>query len=281
MKKLLSLTILILIASILLTSCGNDEYAIERQYYLIKKRTEKIYKNPNASPPNQLEKTVGILNKFIKKYPKDKFSIEAAFEIARLYMVKEEYDRARAQLKAIIDKYPKSANISAESLFFIGNTYQIQDKWALALEQYKKIMREYPATVRGLGIPVYIAQYYKVHYQPDKMLLAFQEAIGHYKALAGKYPNTALAYQAHKLVADCYIALKDWPNVINSFNTIMNTYKGKVRLDGAILSMAAIYSRELKDMAKAKELLNQLIKEYPQSRLVKTATLMLKELNKK
>jgi len=82
------------------------------------------------------------------------------------------------QLNTIIGKHSESGGICAEATFLIGNSYQIQDKWGLALGQYKKVIQEYPITLRGIDIPIYIAQYYKAKYQPDKMMAAYQEANG-------------------------------------------------------------------------------------------------------
>ena len=280
MKKRILLLISIALAS-LLAGCGADEYAIEKRFYQISKQAEKIFKNPHASPPKELERVVNILNRFSQKYPKSNLAIDAEFNIARLYIVKEEYDKARAQLKTIISKYSKSEPICSEAIFLIGNSYQIQDKWELALEQYKKIMQDYPITPTGLDIPIYIAQYYKIKYQPDKMIADFQEAIGHYKALADKYPKSPFAFNCDTLVAQCYVELKDWQDAINSFNSIIEKYKGKVNVDGLFMQVASIYNKELKDKIKAKETLERLIKEYPQSRFIKIAQTLVKELEKK
>jgi TolA-binding protein len=142
-------------------------------------------------------------------------------------------------------------------------------------------MSEYPITMRGMDIPIYIAQHYKVKYQPDKMVAALQEAILHYRVLANKYPNSPLSLRADSLVTECYIALKDWPNVINNCNTIIAKYKDKVDVGGTLIDMAVVYNRELKDKVKAKETLERLIKDFPKSKFVKTATALLKELEKK
>ncbi len=278
---LMNKIILIVLIGFLLAGCGSDEYATEKQYWQAQKQAEKIFKNPHASPPKELERVVNVLNRFSQKHPQTNLAVNAEFNIARLYIVKEEYSEARTQLKSLINKYSKTEGVVSEAMFLIGNSYEIEDRWNLALEQYKRIMQEYPVTSRGFDIPVYIARHYKVKYQPDRMIAAFQEAIGHYKALADKYPNSPLALNADNLVAQCYVELKDWQDAINSFNTVIEKHKGKIAVDGILMNMALIYSRELKDRVKAKEMLERLIKEYPQSRLIKVAQALIKELDKK
>ena len=279
MRKQYFLLILIVVGA-LLAGCANDQYAIEKQYYQAQKQAEKIFKNPHASPPNELERVVNILSKFAEKHPQTNLAAEAEFNIARLYIVKEEYDKARTQIQKILDKYSKSEGVCSEALFLKGNSYELENKWDAALLQYKKLMQDYPITLRGLDIPIYIAQHYKVKYQPDKMVVALQEATAHYQALAAKYPKSPLAYQSHMLLAQCYIELKDWQNAVSTFSSIADTYKDKVNADGVLLNMALIYERELKDKVKAKEALERLSKEYPRSALIKTATALLKELEK-
>lgn len=280
MKKIFALIIFIC-AFTVLSGCSPDHYVIEKLYWHAQKQAGQIFKNPHASPPKELERAVSALNKFIHDHPQNNLSIDAEFTIARLYIVKEEYDKARAQLKMLLDKYSKSETICSEAVFLIANSYEIENKWDLAIGKYKKIMQEYPKTLKGLSAPIYIAQHYKVKYQPDKMLAAYQEAAAHYKALAKEYPDSPLAYNAYTLTAECYIEIKDGQNTIDTFNTIIRNFKGKFNLDAVLLNMALTYENVLKDTVKAKETLQTLLKDYPHSRLIKTAETLLKEQDKK
>lgn len=277
---MVKLIFLILIVAVLV-GCGNDQYARERQYWRLQKQAEKIFKNPFASPPRELERVVKELAAFANKRPDSSLAIDAEFNIARLYLVKEQFDQARIELKKLLDKHSKSEAICAEAIFLIGNSYEMQDQWELALGQYRRIMQEYPVTRRGLDIPIYIAQHYKIKYQPEKMVSALGQAIPHYQALAAKFPGTLVAFNASVLTAECLTALKDWPGAIGAFNNIINTYKDKVRMDGILLNIAMIYHRELQDESKARQTLERLIKEYPDSALVKQATALVKEWSKK
>lgn len=270
--------IFLILVTALIGGCSNDQYAIERKYYRLSKQAGKIFANPHATPPQELERVVKLLDSFAKKYPKSNLALNAEFNIARLYIVKKEYAKARAQLKQLLNQYSaQSKAISSEIVFLTGNSFEIENKWGLALLQYKKIMQEYPITTRGINIPIYIAQHYKIKYQPDKMIGAYQEAISHYKALAGQYPGSALSFNAEALVAQCYIAMKEWASAIDAFNNLIAAYKSKINMDTVMLDMALIYQRELKDNIKAKEILERLIKDYPKSRLIKLANDLLKK----
>jgi TolA-binding protein len=261
--------------------CGQDQYAIEKEYWKAKKSAEKIFINPYASPPAELETAVRNLGNFSQKFPKSALAIDAEFLVARLYLAKKDYEKSRSQLSQIIKRHSDSKTVPSEALFLTGYTYELENKWNSALEQYKKIITDYPTTLRGLDMPMYIAQYYKTKYQPDKMVAAYQEAITHYRKLAEKHPDSLLAFQAYNLVSRCYAALKDWNNALNSLDVITQKFKGKINLDGVLLSKALIYRNELKDNTQAKKALEQITKEYPRTNLMRIVSALLKEIEKK
>jgi TolA-binding protein len=264
----------------MLTGCAKDEYAIERRYWHISREAQKIFVNPAVTPPKELEKVVGQLNQFIQEHPKNYLAIKADFDIARLYITKEEYERARNHLKKVIQNYNKSEVICSDAVYLMGYSYETDNKWDSALLQYNKIMQDYPRTARGMDIPIYIIQYYKKKFQPDKMIGACRQAINHYNTLAEKYRGSPLAFRSHSLVAQCYLLLKEWQSAIDTLDSIIERYKNKIAMDGVLMNMAMLYSRELKDKAKAEVTLKRLIQEYPHSKLAKTAQGLLKELAK-
>ncbi|MDD5729699.1 MAG: tetratricopeptide repeat protein [Candidatus Omnitrophica bacterium] len=279
MKKI-NLILILIFASGFLCGCSNDQYSIEKRYWQIQRQSEKIFKNPHATPPMELERVVKSYNNFIQKYPNNSLSVQGDFEIARLYIVVEEYEKARTQLRAITNKYKKSDIICAEAVFLAGKSYQLQDRWPQALEQYRKLIQQYPTTIKGLDVPVYIAEYYRVKFQPDKMLDAYKDAEAHYNNLAEKYPNSPLAYIANKLAAQCYVTTKDWDSAISAYSAMLEKYRGKVDMSDVLMDMALIYARELKDQLKSKETLGILLKDYPKSRFTAIAAALLKESGK-
>ena len=198
--------------------------------------------------------------------------------IGEFKTVKEMFDAARDQFNKIIEKYAENDNIVAEAVFHIGYSYENEDKWKEALAQYKKIMNQYPITGKGLDIPLYIAKYYEENHEPENMIAAYKEAVAYYDSLSLKNPSTKLGFSSKNLKAQCYIELKDWESAIGVFDEMIESYKGKEDLGVAMIRKALIYRRGLNDIAKAKETLQQLIKEYPESRFIKTATAMLEEL---
>lgn len=279
MNKILVIAIFSL--SLLLAGCANDDYAIEKRYWQIKKQAEKILNNPEATPPNELEKAVSALNKFSEKYPKSSLGIDAEFNIANLYILKKNYDLGRQQLNKIIQKYSRSKELSAQALFLIGNTYELQENWPSALEQYRKIMQSYSETIRGLEVPIYIAQRYKTKFEPDKMISAYQEAINYYRSIATRHPITPLSFNMDMLIVQCYSEIKDWSRAVGTLNTMLATYNGKVSFEEILIALANIHSQKLNNPAKAIEILQVLLKEYPTGKYVNPAKDMIRRLSEK
>ncbi len=159
----------------------------------------------------------------------------------------------------------------------MGSEMCIRDR---ALLQYKLVIQDYPVTKRGLDVPLYIAQRYKIAHQPEKMIGAYKEAIVHYNELSNENPGTMLAYSADTLVANCYKEIKDWPATIASLNSMIEKYWDKANVEGMLFDIALIYNRELNDQAKAKGALERLVRNFPEGKLAKTATALLKEMDK-
>lgn len=277
----IKLLLVLLLSIFIISGCGNDQYSIERRYWYLQKKVQKIFINPESSPPKELARAVGLLNDFAKQYPKSNLGVSAEFSIAGLYIAKKEFSEARAQLQSIITKHKNADKVCSEALFLIGNSYELQDKWALALEQYKKLMQNYTITTKGLEIPIYIAQHYKAKYEPDKMIAALGEAISHYKAISAKYPATPLSFNMDMLAVQCYMEIKDWQSAVNTLNSMLTTYNGKANLEEILLSLAGIYDQDLNNPAKAIEILEILLKEYPKSKYANTAKELIKRLSAK
>lgn len=263
---------------VFLSGCGQDEYAVEKQYYHALKQAEKIFKNPKSTPPNELAGVVKLLNGFSLKYPKSRLAVDAGFNIARLYIIKEEYERARNQLKEMKNTYQTVMPVCAEVVYLIGNSYELEGKWDSALAQYKKILAEYPLTQRGISMPFYIIQHYKIKFMPDKMKEAAREAISYFTSLAEKYPDTPLALRSKLMAAECYLALDEPQGAIKRYEKIIEEYKDRVSMDTVLINMAMVYIRVLKNNEKGKETLERLIKDYPKSKLSATAKDIIKNL---
>ncbi|RJP28779.1 MAG: hypothetical protein C4533_03035 [Candidatus Omnitrophota bacterium] len=275
--------LLILALAFVVLGCS-DRYAIEKRYWGLQKQAGDIFGNPHSTPPRQIEQVVKKFNGFANKYPGTNLAIDADFTIARLYAAKEDFDKAREQLSAIMKKYSNSPVIVSEAMALYGNSYEMENKWGLAVNEYKKVYEKYPYSRAGFELPIYIARHYKAKFQPESMNEAYMEAVAHYKTLIQDNTDPRIAINAYFLMTNCYMELKDWNAVVSAYDSIIKNYKDNPKAQSAVetatLNKALIYATQLKNLPKAKEILAEFTKRYPRSRLIKVANNLLKEIEK-
>lgn len=271
---------LVLCCVLLLNGCVEDQYAVEKRYWKLKKQAEEIFRNPEGSPPNQLKRAVDDLDAFVARYPKNVLALEAKFLTAKLYLSKKEFNSARQRLQGIMEEYKVIKQVCAEARFLTGTSYQLQDNWPQALEQFRSVYRDYPLTERGFEAPLYIAMYYKTKFMPEKMVEACEEAISHFRGLMAAERNPNVAFRAYNYIGSCYVAMKKWPEAIANLKAMDAAFKDKLDTGNLYINIALIYANELKDNSRAKETLNAFIRDYPKSRFIKSAQKLLATIEK-
>jgi TolA-binding protein len=278
MNNKLSLITLMLCA--FLAGCGQDQYAIERQYYGVQKRASEVMANPEATPPMELKQVVDTLEDFVAKHPQTNVAVDAQFTIAHLYLAVKEYSKAQDELTKIEQAYAKSDVITSEAVFQRATAYEDQGDWDSALKQYQVLIKSYPRTVNGLEAPLRIAMHYKSKFQPDNMMNSLRDAVTHYQNLALQAPRSPLALQARALIAQCYGELGEWKDAVKTLEAITEDFKGKIQTEKFMFDIAGIYAKHLKDPAAAKAVLNKVMQDNPEGRVNETAQAMLEQLKK-
>ncbi|MCX7926563.1 MAG: tetratricopeptide repeat protein [Candidatus Omnitrophica bacterium] len=242
------------------------------------KETKIILLNPTANPAKKFGECIAKLEKFIRQYPKNILTVDAQFNIAKLYFAKKEYENGRKLLNEMLKNYSQSPIICSEILVQLGQSYQLEGKIDSAILEYEKIINEYPLTPNGLRMPILIAQVYKSEHIPEKMNYAYQRAVKHYEGLIQKYPNSPIALECYKLIASCYTELRQWGKAIQTLEEIIQKFQSKASMDRILFDIALIYQQKLNDNQKARETLQRLINDFPQSRLTATAKSLIKKL---
>jgi outer membrane protein assembly factor BamD (BamD/ComL family) len=261
--------------------CSPDQYSVEREYWRARRLKDAIITNLGNVSQAQFEKAVRQLDNFIGMYPGNKLTTEAELDIAALQVAMKNHEKARQQLSMMLEKYADSQGICADVRFLIGNSYQIEGNWDAALAEYKRITLDYPTTIRGLEMPLYIAQYHKQRKQEDESKTAYREAIRHYTQLNSQYPNSELGLYALRNAGRCYMELEEWKSALEVFNGIARDYRGKAAIDDVLMNIAVIYAHKFKDKKKAAAALQQLVEDHPDSKFVRAAEFMLEEWSKK
>jgi TolA-binding protein len=107
------------------------------------------------------------------------------------------------------------------------------------------------------------------------------QAISTYNRVAAEYPDSTLqATEALQRSAKLYQKAKQYEEAIHQYMAVHDSYPGT---DGALKSLkecATIYDKKLKQKDKAIEILNTIIKAFPESKDAKRAEKRIKKLNK-
>jgi TolA-binding protein len=108
-----------------------------------------------------------------------------------------------------------------------------------------------------------------------------EEAISTYNRIASEYPDSTMqATEAHQRAGKLYENGKEYEKAIDQYMAIHENYPGT---EGALENLgkcAVIYDKKLKQKDKAIEILNTIIKEFPESKNAKRAAKRIKKLNK-
>jgi TolA-binding protein len=92
-----------------------------------------------------LDTKISTLNDVLARFPNSDFADDAAFEIAYTYFLKNDGDKARADLQAMIQKYPQSSYVP-RALATIGLIDYNAGRDDQAVESFKQIVQQYPQT---------------------------------------------------------------------------------------------------------------------------------------
>ena len=260
-----------------LVGCESRAFKAEREMWRAHKSAQAIYKNPKGTPSFQLARAQDAYRAIIKKYPDSIFAIQSKFSIGHLYLVAGQFQKARDEYKKLTLDCNKKGNLCAEATFAIGNSYELEGNWDEALANYRTIMQAFAFSAKSLDLPIYIIRHNRRAGDEKAVRRSVEEAVSYYYGLKGKTQTEKGGYILESLAARSYLEGGQWQDAIDSLDKLTRDYP-KNNPEEALLIKATIYLTRLHDKLKAKEELQKIIKEYPQSKLAKSAEVFLKKL---
>lgn len=260
-----------------LSACESRVFKAERQLWRAHKLSKAIYRNPKGTPPFQYARAQDAYRAIMKKYPDSIFAIQSQFSIGHLYLVRGEFEKARAEYKKLTTDCGKKGSRCPDAYFVIGNSYELEEKWDSALANYRKIIKSFPLSPKGLDLSIYIVSHYKRARDEANMKISIDEAVAHYQGLKSKVETEQGDYILQSLIARTYMEAGYWLDAVDSLNKLIRDYPKRGAQDAYFLK-AIIYNNKLKDKTKAKAELQQIVTLYPGTKLAKQAAIFLKKL---
>ncbi|MCK5581122.1 MAG: tetratricopeptide repeat protein [Candidatus Omnitrophica bacterium] len=270
MKKILVVCFLVLTGLfVALTVLDKSEYGIEKRFWSLQKRFEKIAEDPKAVPERSYADLVRQYRRLIKKAPESPLGPKIYLQIAKIYSLREEHAKVRDVFEEILKNYAENDVLCSVTLRNIGMTYEKEGVMEQALGVYQRVLDEYPLTEAGLGMPLYIVDYYKRSQKADKLVEALRVAETRYKNVADAMPGTQFGIEALRHLSTVYLYRQDWRSVVDVLGQILVQYAGSGQLSPAdaknkvVRFINAVSVQQIKDPSVAIGIYEKFIVQNP------------------
>lgn len=105
----------------------------------------------------------------------------------------------------------------------------------------------------------------------------YNDAIIEFRAMISEFPNGALVDDAQYWIGEAYYVTRDFENALDAFQTVVNRYSDSQRVPEALLKLGYVQA-ELGRNEDARRTLNQVISQYPGSRVAISAETRLSRI---
>jgi TolA-binding protein len=205
----------------------------------------------------------------------------ASITLATYDIEAEMYAEARARLESVLDRFPDDETLAAPSLQRLAISYELEGHWDSAVAQYNALAAQYPATVYGLSAPMHIAMRYEEMGESRAAQTALERAAEHYARVARDYAATPAELAARNYVIAVRTMQERWPEVAQALVETAGRYPDSTVAPSMLVRAAEIHDVELGDPGRARELLQRVVLEHPETAAAQEARRRLEELDQR
>jgi tetratricopeptide (TPR) repeat protein len=216
---------------------------------------------------NQPEYALNLFQELLARYPDHEIVPSVQLEIAAVHMERENYDKARELLGAIVQKYRDQPALAAHAHELIARSYERQGQWEQALNDYRWLAKQYEGQPPALTAPLHIARYYTEQNNQVLAEKAYSEAVEYYQGIINKYPKSMVAALAQEQIANCFIVQRKWQEAVTATSKIAQILDNNVGRVSTYLLLGRIYETTDQRQLAAK-VYAEFIKQFPQHPLV-------------
>ncbi|RVT99833.1 tetratricopeptide repeat protein [Mucilaginibacter limnophilus] len=166
-----------------------------------------------------LDTKISTLNDVLAKFPNSDYADDASFEIAYTYFLKNDGERAKTDLQAMIQKYPSSSYVP-RALVTIGLIDYNANRDDLAVESFKKVVQDYSSTDEAKQA---LKQVEKIYTDKGDAQTFINYATG---TSIGNY-TTAEQENIMMTAANNLYLRNDWQGTVNAVNAYMDKFPNK------------------------------------------------------
>ena len=215
----------------------------------------------------------------------DQATIEAAFNVKwDLLLVQDRLSEAVQVCNTLLRLFPSSA-IADRALLNIGMA-KAQSRFP---SDWREAIRVFSSILRLKESPLKAEAQYRVAEAQEQLgyerargaeqSQLSQQAIVAYRRCAEMWPDSAFAGQSLEKVVQFYIDTEDYSRALDMMEMIFQDFQDSAFLDVMLLKWA-IVAEKMNNRALARAKLDELISEYPDSSIIRTAVRFRERLNR-
>lgn len=220
---------------------------------------------------------------------------KAQLDHALSFFEKQDYDRARIELKKLLTHY-KSAREAAEAQYYLGRCHEAKADYYEAFLEYRKTIQTYPSSSRFNEVLERMAQIGNYFLSGKKrrllgtaaLLPARDKAIEIFQAIVEDGPFSQQGELAQYKLGLAHLALGEYEQAVSAFQQLIERYPTSPLVDDARFqltqaSLKGTFKPEY-DQAPADQAIEELgafVKEYPTSDLAPQAVERLQVLRER
>ncbi len=286
-KKYLSAYAAVLAAVFLILSLldkGGD-YAVERRLWQINRKYTHALKDPRTASPYVFDEIVRAYRKVIAQYSQAESIPGVYVLLARIYIVRSDFENARETLSEVIKLHPDYGELSAEAVSLMAKTYELEGDWPKARELYQKVVEQYPRTNIGLTVPLYIAEYHQRRNDFRNAMSSYAKAIDFYREMAAANPDSRLEFESLRYLANCYVAQNRWQEAVETLKQILlkypsDEYLDRPKADLIIKTINTIVTTQIRDYDMAIAVYREFMQKHPDHSLNDTFSSLVEHFEK-
>ncbi|MCD6380524.1 tetratricopeptide repeat protein [bacterium] len=226
---------------------------------------------------NNRDKALKLLKQIEDNYPKADETPRALLAAAGIKFRGNRYEEAKKLYNKIIEKYSERGNETVEATWMIAKIEEKNGNWVEASLHYKSIYKKYPLTIQGFEAPLKIASHFTETGERTAAKNAFLNAREHYSKLTGDQYSRGVQLIAEEYIVTSLVTEEKWDKAVQQLLSLISKYPWYTPFRENFLRAALICENKLNDKKRAVTILNDFIKNFPESPLAEKAK---KQLNR-
>lgn len=266
----------------LLWGCSKEgsilpRYRAEKAFFKAGKLYQRILINPALAQREDYSRTVEAYRRVIGLEGQGEelniLATKARLKIAQLYLAQKDYPQAIDEYQKVLDKTDQDFDLRASVRLSIAQIYEETGDFQRAIEEYKCLAADYTSfTSPGkepqkglLPVPLQVPRLYRR--LGKRAEEEYNWARDLYQGIASRWPQSPIALLAQKQIAISYADQGQWVKAKEALDRIVKEYPQSPLLPQVLFTTADIYAERLDSFDQALLTYQRILDGYPESSL--------------